>query len=485
MRILWLHQYFATPKGWGAVRTYEFARRFCSEGHAVDVVCCAGYDASLAGAGGEPVAVGGMRVFVSGTGYRPHMGFFRRVLSYLQFMAYALWHVLRKGGRYDVVIASSGPLTLAVPALAGRWLRGLPFVFEVIDVWPDSAIAAGVLKNPVLKWLSFKLEALAYKYAARIITCSTGMTARVEKKLRSSVVHYCESALVEEEVSGVDSPYFGIGTNELMNDRTNELTKVFTISNCCDLDEFVQDGERRRKTRERLGVREEQMVVLYTGAMGLSNAIPELVKAARATAGDDRIVWWFAGDGGRSSLVREGISSLAGAHEAVGRRQSATGNEKANEDGRRRTEDGGEPANDANCANSASRNLFFGSLPKEQVVELYLAADVNVVTFMHTPLFYENSPNKFFDGIAAGIPAVFNRTTWLEPWLKEYGCGIVCTTGDAGAEMAQQLTGLAEDAARRQRMGQGARRLAEAVFSRDKLAVEYLAVLADVKRLNV
>lgn len=118
-------------------------------------------------------------------------------------------------------------------------------------------------------------------------------------------------------------------------------------------------------------------------------------------------------------------------------------------------------------------------------MELYLAADVNVVTFMHTPLFYENSPNKFFDGIAAGIPAVFNRTTWLEPWLKEYGCGIVCTTGDAGAEMAQQLTGLAEDAARRQRMGQGARRLAEAVFSRDKLAVEYLAVLADVKRLNV
>jgi glycosyltransferase involved in cell wall biosynthesis len=111
-------------------------------------------------------------------------------------------------------------------------------------------------------------------------------------------------------------------------------------------------------------------------------------------------------------------------------------------------------------------------------VELYLAADVNVVTFMHEPLFYENSPNKFFDGIAAGLPAVFNRTTWLEPWLERYGCGIVCTSDDAGAEMACQLKRLAADGERRRRMGQGARRLAEEVFSRDQLAAEYLAVLA-------
>jgi len=183
MRILWVHQYFATPKGWGAVRTYEFARRFVKAGHAVDVVCCAGYDASLKGAGGAPVTVDGVRVFVSGTGYRPQMGFARRVWSFLCFMICALWFVARRGGGYDVMITSSGPLTLAVPALAGRWLRRLPFIFEVIDVWPDSAIAAGVLRNPLLKWLSFRLEAVAYQYASAIVTCSTGMTERVGTKL--------------------------------------------------------------------------------------------------------------------------------------------------------------------------------------------------------------------------------------------------------------------------------------------------------------
>ena len=194
MRILWLHQYFATPRGWGAVRTYEFARRFVRAGHAVDVVCCAGYDDSLRPTGREPLTVDGVRVFVSGTTYRPQMGFTRRVVSFLRFMTVALWFVLRRGRNYDRIIASSGPLTLAVPALVGRWLWRVPYVFEVIDVWPDSAIAAGVLKNPVLKWLSFRLEALAYRHAAAIVTCSTGMTARVEEKLGGNAERRTQNA---------------------------------------------------------------------------------------------------------------------------------------------------------------------------------------------------------------------------------------------------------------------------------------------------
>jgi len=340
------------------------------------------------------------------------MGFFRRVLSFLQFMAYAVWHVLRRGRGYDVMIASSGPLTLAVPALIGRWLRCLPFVFEVIDVWPDSAIAAGVLRNPLLKWLSFRLEALAYKYASAIVTCSTGMTERVKNKI------------------GADSGIRGSGNK----------AKVATVSNCCDLELFSLDGENRRKTRERMNVRDDQLVALYTGAMGLSNAIPDLTEAVRLTAGDERVVWWFAGDGRHADKLKD-----------LGEKGAET------------------------CR-------FFGSLSKGQVVELYLAADVNMVTFMHAPLFYENSPNKFFDGIAAGLPAVFNRTTWLGPWLTQYECGIVCQGDASGKEMADVICELAADKGRLQRMGLGARRLAEEVFSRDKLATEYLGIVEQAAR---
>ena len=81
----------------------------------------------------------------------------------------------------------------------------------------------------------------------------------------------------------------------------------------------------------------------------------------------------------------------------------------------------------------------------EETLALVRATDVNVVTFRHEPLFFENSPNKFFDGIAAGVPALFNRSTWLEPWLKAYDCGIVCKGERPGEEMAAALRVLAGD----------------------------------------
>jgi len=409
MKILWLHQYFATPRGWGAVRTYEFARRFCVRGATVDVVCGAGYDASLLSTGRMVEPAAGLRVFVSGSSYRPQMGFFRRICAFLAFMAGCILFVIRRGRNYDIVIASSGPLTLAVPALVASWLWHKPFVFEVIDVWPDSAIAAGVLKNPVMKWLSLRLESLAYRFAELIVTCSTGMTRRVSQKVQGRE----------------------------LKDAAAERKRVLTISNCCDLDQFTPEVSQREMIRARYGVREGQTVVLYTGAMGLSNAMEDLLAAIRATALDEGIVWWAAGDGTRSQDVRKALAERG-------------------------------------------HHRHFASMPKHELVSLYLAADINVVTFMHEPLFYENSPNKFFDGIAAGLPTVFNRSTWLEPWLTRYDCGIVCKGDRPGAEMAEAVCLLAGDPERRKRMGRNARRLAEEVFDRNKLAEKYLAVLEEV-----
>jgi glycosyltransferase involved in cell wall biosynthesis len=390
MRILWLHLYFATPQGWGSTRTWEFGRRFAAAGHSVDVLCSPAYDPTLAGA--RVHAVAGMRVRVSRTRYRPQMGFFARLAAFLGFAASAAWHVLRHGRAYDLILASSGPLTMALPALLARRLHGTPFVFEVIDVWPDSAIAAGVLRNRLLQALAFRLEARAYRRAARIVTCSPAMTARVTGK-------------------GVPAE------------------KVVTISNSSDLDAFRPDPARRAALRAEFGVREDQTVVLYTGAMGRSNAIDDLVETARLTADDPRLVWWFAGDGAEAAKLR------------------------------------------------ALPGRFFGQVPRDRVADLCRAADVAVVTFLHAPLFHENSPNKFFDAIAAGLPVLFNRSTWLAPELAQYGCGFVCEDAHPAAAMAARLRELAGNPDLRARMGLAARRLAEERYARDRLATQYLKCL--------
>ena len=420
MHILWLHPYFATPSGWGSVRTYEFGRRFVAAGHAVDVLCCAAYDPSLTGQ--RQVDVAGMQVVVSRTRYRPQMGFWARVASFFSFAGFAIWHVLRHGSRYDLIITSSGPLTMAIPALLARWIHKTPFVFEVIDVWPDAAIEAGVLRNRLLQGVAFQLEACAYRQARRIVTCSTGMTERIVRKGAHRATgwrSYNAHRAIEEVSHGAHANgYAG---------------KIATISNCCDLDVFRPDPVRRMAARMALGLREDQFVILYAGAMGRSNAVDDLVQAAERMASDTRAVWLLAGDGAESEKLRRIVNGR-----------------------------------------------FCGRLAREQLVDLYQAADAAVVSFLHAPLFYENSPNKFFDAIAAGLPVVFNRSTWLEPDIVNYQCGFVCQGEQPGVEMADRLRALARDPALRRRLGAGARRLAEERFSRDKLAEQYVGVLRDV-----
>jgi glycosyltransferase involved in cell wall biosynthesis len=385
-----MHQYFATPQGWGSVRTYEFGRRLAAAGHQVDVLCCAAYDDTLAGK--RQVEIGGLRVLVSRTRYRPQMGFLARLNSFCAFAGYALAHVWRQGGAYDLIIASSGPLTLALPALVARRLHGTPFVFETIDVWPDAAIAAGVLRNRWLQWAAFRLEARAYRCASRIVTCSTGMTRRVLGK--------------------------GVPPG-----------KVLTISNGCDLEVFCPEPAARAAARAALGVRDGQFVVLYTGAMGRSNAVDDLVQTAHALADDPRFFWCLAGDGAEADRLRR----LPG--------------------------------------------RFQGRQGRAGLVPLFQAADAALVTFHHDPFFEENSPNKFFDAMAAGLPAIFNRSTWLGPEIAAYGCGFVCGGERPAEEMAARLRQLADDPGLRQRMGAAARRLAEERYSRDRLAEEYRQVL--------
>jgi hypothetical protein len=99
---------------------------------------------------------------------------------------------------------------------------------------------------------------------------------------------------------------------------------------------------------------------------------------------------------------------------------------------------------------------------------------------MHSSLFYENSPNKFFDGIAASLPAVFNRSTWLESWLNKYDCGVVCDCDKPGLAIAKELKKLHEDRNRLNMMSEGARRLAEDVFSRDLLSEKYEILLNNI-----
>src|SRR6185312_16720347 len=75
----------------------------------------------------------------------------------------------------DIVYATSTPLSVAIPAMVIKWLKGTPFIFEVRDLWPEVPIQMGAIKNKFIIKLLYKLEKKIYTSAKHVVALSPGM----------------------------------------------------------------------------------------------------------------------------------------------------------------------------------------------------------------------------------------------------------------------------------------------------------------------
>lgn len=170
MNVLYFHQYFGTPRGAGGTRSYEMARRLIEAGHRVTMVCgCTDYGSSdLVGpfrCGRREGFIDGIHVIELDLPYSNHDNFLQRTWTFLRFavdsVSIALMH------QYDLVFATSTPLTAGIPGIAARWLCRKAFVFEVRDLWPELPREMGVITNPVLLSAMSILEWVSYHSADR------------------------------------------------------------------------------------------------------------------------------------------------------------------------------------------------------------------------------------------------------------------------------------------------------------------------------
>lgn len=266
MRILYLHQYFATLESSGGTRSLEFARHFLRCGHHVQVLT----SSAVLPESFRPrllwrnMPYQGMRLSIIRAAYSNRMGFFRRVVAFLIYAVCA--SVIGLFSKVDVVYATSTPLTIAIPGVVISVLRGVPLVFEVRDLWPAVPVAMGELRSRPLVWLARMLERIAYARAKRIIALSPDMAAAIRGQ------------------AGRDKP-------------------VATIPNGCDLLLFrsVPPGGGFR-TQLGLG---ERPVVAYVGTVGRVNGLAYLVSAAAACRDvDPRVCFVIVGDGSEREGVR-------------------------------------------------------------------------------------------------------------------------------------------------------------------------------------
>ncbi|MBP1165377.1 glycosyltransferase involved in cell wall biosynthesis [Chryseobacterium sp. PvR013] len=262
MNILYIHQYFVTPQEPGGTRSYWLAQELIKNGHKVTMLT----SSSKFSEDIKVVQVDGIEVVYIKEDYDQNMSVSRRLKAFLKFM-YKSSVLGLKQKDIDLVIATSTPLTIGIPALILKWFKNKPFVFEVRDLWPEVPIQMGAIKNSWTIKTTRLLEKTIYKNASRVIALSPGM--------QDGVVKY-----IPKE-------------------------KTSMIPNMAKMDEFWPRG-KNDQLMEKLGLKIDSFKIVHFGSLGLANGAHSIIESAKLLKNREDIEFLFVGGGStENDLIEE------------------------------------------------------------------------------------------------------------------------------------------------------------------------------------
>src|SRR2546423_6056979 len=274
LNIVFLTHYFPPEVGAPQTRLFELATRTVAAGHSVTV---------LTGLPNYPTGIvpgayrgrfrieeklDGVRVIRTWVYATPNRGFARRLLNHLSF-AFSSLAAMGLLGRVDVFFVESPPLFIGLAALVFRWLKRTPYVFNVSDIWPESAVELGALRNRFAIRIAEMFEMHLYRKAARVSVVTPGMLERLAAR-------------------GVPR------------------AKLVVLTNGVDT-EIYQPATTRSDMAQKLGLAGRK-VFLYAGTHGLAQGLDTILEAARLTRDPD-ILYVLAGDGAeKESLMKKAVA---------------------------------------------------------------------------------------------------------------------------------------------------------------------------------
>jgi len=187
LKIVFIYQYFGTPKGSWSTRVYELTRRWVSEGHEITVIT-APYGKSDIKARGlvSKQQVDGVNLIIINSGDNNRLNFFYRSFKSFIFSMISIFYVFRL--KYDIIISSSGPITVGLPMIIAKVFLKKKTVFEVRDIWPDGAIELGKIKSKILIRYLLKFEKICYQKADLIVAASVGMKNNINNKIKTKKI---------------------------------------------------------------------------------------------------------------------------------------------------------------------------------------------------------------------------------------------------------------------------------------------------------
>jgi glycosyltransferase involved in cell wall biosynthesis len=173
MNFLILTQYFPPEVGAAQTRLFEIAKELKKRGHSVTVVTAMpNYPKGeifpeYRGKFFLKETISGIEVVRTWIYPAMDKSIIKRLMNYFSFTFTSFLGLMRTS-KPDYIFVESPPLFLGIAGYIVSRIRGVPFIFNISDLWPDSVKELGIMNNKLLLSFAEKLELFLYKKARYI-----------------------------------------------------------------------------------------------------------------------------------------------------------------------------------------------------------------------------------------------------------------------------------------------------------------------------
>lgn len=271
MHLVICTQYYPPEIGAPQNRLSELAKRFVQRGHRVTVLTAMpnyptgkiykGYDGLLKRETIDGVDV--IRTFIFPT---QSASFIKRLTNYFSFVISSAFFGTFLLSKPDYLMVESPPLFLAFTGIWLKWIKRTRLIFNVSDLWPESAVSLGMLKRGGFAYrLSALLEKIAYKQAWLVSGQSNEIIENIKTRFPSVQTFHLSNA--------VDTTRFG-------------------ADKACDEEKEILESSKH-------------FIALYSGLHGLAQGLDQIIEAATKLRDNTKIKFIFIGDGAEKKKLVE------------------------------------------------------------------------------------------------------------------------------------------------------------------------------------
>ena len=201
-------------------------------------------------------------------------GSLRLVLNYWSFVFWGCllgpW-LLRRRPFDAIFVFETSPITSALPAILLKWIKRAPLSMWVLDLWPDTLKAVGIVKSDRLLNLVGRLCSFIYRRCDLILGQSQAFTGPIERWAGS--------------------------------------TEKFRYFPAWSEEAFDAELPQRQLAPE-LSTHLNHFNIVFAGNIGEAQDFPAILKAAQLTRHRPGIHWLIVGDGRAAPQVQDDIKRL-------------------------------------------------------------------------------------------------------------------------------------------------------------------------------